>query len=167
MKSSREGTAIADVPIPLMKQIARERNTLAHGHFDQNPFDGSYDIVVKNVRASYSAERLDGLTDKADKALHALRYASAAHDSASRRAKSSANALFQLDRAIRSFNITVPLVPGDKLLFGMSFLQWPRRYGDSFVVKIFGHTFDFTQQTRADASPATVPPHENLVQNEI
>jgi hypothetical protein len=80
LKSSREGTAIADVPIPLMKQIAGERNTLAHGHFDQNPFDGSYDIVVKNVRASYSAERLDGLTEKADKALEALRHASAVHD---------------------------------------------------------------------------------------
>lgn len=80
LKSSREGTAIANVQISLMKQIAGERNTLAHGHFDQNPFDGSHDIVVKNVRASYSAERLDGLTDKADKALQALRYASAAYD---------------------------------------------------------------------------------------
>jgi hypothetical protein len=80
LKSSREGTAIADVPIPLMKQIAGERNTLAHGHFDQNPFDGSYDIVVKNVRASYSAERLDGLTEKADKALRALQCASAVYD---------------------------------------------------------------------------------------
>lgn len=80
LKSSREGKAIADVPIPLMKQIAGERNTLAHGHFDQNPFDGSYDIVVKNVRASYSAERLDGLTEKADKALQVLQHASAVYD---------------------------------------------------------------------------------------
>lgn len=80
LKSSREGAAIADVPIPLMKQVAGERNTLAHGHFDQNPFDGSYDIVVKSIRASYSAERLDGLTVMADKALQALRHASAVYD---------------------------------------------------------------------------------------
>ena len=80
LKSSREGAAIANVPITLLKQVAGERNTLAHGHFDQNPFDGSYDIVVKNVRASYSAERLDGLTVMAEKALQALRYASAAYD---------------------------------------------------------------------------------------
>jgi hypothetical protein len=80
LKSSREGAAIADVPIPQMKQVAGERNTLAHGHFDQNPFDGSYDIVVKNVRASYSVERLDGLTQMADKALQALRHASAVYD---------------------------------------------------------------------------------------
>ena len=80
LKSSQEGAAIADVPIPLMKQVAGERNTLAHGHFDQNPFDGSYDIVVKNVRASYSVERLDGLTEMADKALQALRHASAVYD---------------------------------------------------------------------------------------
>lgn len=80
LKSSREGAAIANVPITLLKQVAGERNALAHGHFDQNPFDGSYDIVVKNVRASYSAERLDGLTVMAEKALQALRYASAAYD---------------------------------------------------------------------------------------
>jgi hypothetical protein len=80
LKSSRESKAIADVPIPLMKQIAGEWNSLAHGHFDQNPFDGSYDIVVKSVRASYSAERLDGLTEKADKALQALQHASAVYD---------------------------------------------------------------------------------------
>jgi hypothetical protein len=30
LKSSREGAAIADVPIPQMKQVAGERNTLAH-----------------------------------------------------------------------------------------------------------------------------------------
>jgi hypothetical protein len=80
LKSSGEGAAIAGVPIPLMKQIAGERNTLAHGHFDQNPFDGSYDIVIKNVRASYSVESLDGLTEKADKALQALQLASAVYD---------------------------------------------------------------------------------------
>lgn len=80
LKSSREGTAISGVSIPLMKQVAGERNTLAHGHFDQNPFDGSYDIVVKNVGASYTVERLDGLTEMADKALQALRHASAVYD---------------------------------------------------------------------------------------
>ena len=63
-----------------MKEIAGERNTLAHGHFDQNPFDGSYDIVIKNVRASYSAERLAGLTEKTDTALQALQHASAVYD---------------------------------------------------------------------------------------
>ncbi|RZN20037.1 hypothetical protein [Bradyrhizobium sp. Leo121] len=80
LKSSSEGAAIANVPVTLMKQIAGERNTLAHGHFDQNPFDGSYDIVAKNVRAFYSVERLEELTANADKALEALRYASAVYD---------------------------------------------------------------------------------------
>ncbi|ABD89454.1 hypothetical protein [Rhodopseudomonas palustris] len=69
-ESSAEGAAIADVPIPLMKQIAGERNTLAHGHFNQNPFYGY--IVIKNVRASNSVERLDELTEKTDKALQAF-----------------------------------------------------------------------------------------------
>lgn len=46
----------------------------------RTPFDGSYDIVVKNVRASYSVEQLEGLTEMADKALQALRHALAVYD---------------------------------------------------------------------------------------
>ena len=46
---------------------------MAHGHFDQNPFDGSYDVVAKNVRANYPVESLDALTEKATKAWEMLR----------------------------------------------------------------------------------------------
>lgn len=77
LKSSTEGAGIKDAPIELMRQIARERNVLAHGHFDQNPFDGSYDVVAKNMRANYPVERLDALTEKAKKAWDALRYSQA------------------------------------------------------------------------------------------
>lgn len=39
LKSSTQGKVLEKVPIDLMKQLSRDRNILAHGHFDQNPFD--------------------------------------------------------------------------------------------------------------------------------
>ena len=74
LKVSTEGAGIADVPVKLMRTIAGERNILAHGHFDQNPFDGSYDVVAKNVRAQYSVERLNGLSKQATEVWTALNY---------------------------------------------------------------------------------------------
>jgi hypothetical protein len=73
LKSSVYGKGIADVPVDLIRCVANHRNKLAHGHFDQNPFSGEYDIVGKNVRATYSAEDLDCLTAKATDAWSALR----------------------------------------------------------------------------------------------
>jgi hypothetical protein len=80
LKTSTEGKVLADVPIDLMKQVAGERNILAHGHFDQNPFDGTYAVVTTKVRAEYSVERLDDLTNKAGRAWEALRYVDAHYD---------------------------------------------------------------------------------------
>lgn len=77
LKSSPEGQGIKDVSIISMREIGGERNNLAHGHFDQNPFDGSYDVVTKkNIRSSYSVEMLDQLTKKADGCWDELRYSS-------------------------------------------------------------------------------------------
>ena len=78
LKSSSEGQGIKDVTVSKMRQIAVERNKLAHGHFDQNPFDGTYDVVTKgSVRSQYSVEALDALTESATKAWDELRYADA------------------------------------------------------------------------------------------
>jgi hypothetical protein len=78
LKTSSEGGGIKDVSVQPMRDIARERNTLAHGHFDQNPFDGTYDVVTKNsIRSQYSVEALDALTEKATKAWDKLRFPSA------------------------------------------------------------------------------------------
>jgi hypothetical protein len=41
LKVSVQGNGIANVPVDLLKDIACKRNFLVHGHFDQNPFDGS------------------------------------------------------------------------------------------------------------------------------
>jgi len=77
LKYSTEGRGLTDIPITAMREVATHRNKVAHGHFDQNPFSGDYDIVVKNVRATYSAEDLDRQTVETTKAWDALRYAEA------------------------------------------------------------------------------------------
>jgi hypothetical protein len=74
LKSSLEGPVLKEVSVQLMRQIAGERNYLAHGFFDQNPFSGEYDIVGKNTRGRYSVERVDDLTAKANKVWQELRY---------------------------------------------------------------------------------------------
>jgi hypothetical protein len=73
----RTGAApiVRRISIEAMRQVAGERNRLAHGHFDQNPFDGSYDVVTRSVRASYSVETLDHLTEKANRCRDELSYA--------------------------------------------------------------------------------------------
>jgi hypothetical protein len=80
LKCSTEGSGIADILVAPMREVGGERNRLAHGHFDQNPFDGSYDIVGKNIRSFYSAEMLDRLTEKADACYHAVRLSFAQYD---------------------------------------------------------------------------------------
>lgn len=74
LKTSSEGDGISDVSIESMRELAIHRNKVAHGHFDQNPFDGSYEVVSKNVPADYPVQRLDELTADAEGLISALRY---------------------------------------------------------------------------------------------
>jgi hypothetical protein len=80
LKSSVEGKGIENVSIMAMREVAGERNKLAHGHFDQNPFDGSYDVVTRSIRSSYTVEMLDRLAAKADGCWDELRHASAYYE---------------------------------------------------------------------------------------
>jgi hypothetical protein len=51
LRYSKEGEGLKYIPVPELRQIAGERNNLAHGHFDQNPYDGTYDVVTKSTRS--------------------------------------------------------------------------------------------------------------------
>jgi hypothetical protein len=75
LKHSTEGAGLNDISGLALTNIAKERNKLAHGHFDQNPFSGDYDIVVRNVPQQYSVEKLNALTKEANDLWTALRYA--------------------------------------------------------------------------------------------
>jgi hypothetical protein len=80
LKASREGQGAASVPIDQLRAVAGHRNILAHGHFDQNPFDGSYQVVSKNIAKDYPVEMLKSLTAEVAKACEALRHAEAFYD---------------------------------------------------------------------------------------
>src|SRR5215831_6053991 len=79
LRTSHEGDGITDAPITKLREIAGHRNKVAHGHFDQNLIDGTYDVMSNNVRADYPVEKLDGLTAEAEKAIDALRFARACY----------------------------------------------------------------------------------------
>src|ERR1700731_3246157 len=67
LKTSVHGKGLSGIPIEVMREISEHRNNVAHGHFDQNPFSGEYDIVSRK-RMTYSAIDLDLQTSKATKA---------------------------------------------------------------------------------------------------
>ena len=60
-----------------LRDLAARRNDLAHGHFHQNPFDGSYKIVTGRKAFLMPVTELKGLTERAESAWNALRYADA------------------------------------------------------------------------------------------
>ena len=57
--------------------LANHRNKLAHGHFHQNPFDGSYKIVTDRRELPMQICQLVQLTERANRASNALGYAEA------------------------------------------------------------------------------------------
>ena len=70
--------AIHGVPIEEMRKIAAIRNFLAHAHFDQNPFDGTYELIPpksdkKPSERHLKEEAIRKWTQNADKAWFRLR----------------------------------------------------------------------------------------------
>lgn len=69
--------ALREVVIGELRHLAGRRNDLAHGHFHQNPFEGSYEIVTDRKAFLMPVTELKGLTERAESAWNALRYADA------------------------------------------------------------------------------------------
>jgi hypothetical protein len=72
LKHSSEGPTLSPIPILLLAELGAHRNKLAHGHFEQNPFSGDYEIIAKSAH-KYSPTDLNNLAAKANKAWDALR----------------------------------------------------------------------------------------------
>lgn len=50
------------------------RNIVAHGHFEQNPFQGEYELITRTKRHdNFSTERLNGITARLEKQAEALK----------------------------------------------------------------------------------------------
>lgn len=54
------------LPFDELRNLNRHRNALAHGHFNQNPFDGSYELVEKKQRRDYPIDVVHALADRLD-----------------------------------------------------------------------------------------------------
>ena len=63
-----------------LRDLAARRNELAHGHFHQNPFDGSYEILTNRKALPMPVthlKQLKQLTERAESAWDTLRSAEA------------------------------------------------------------------------------------------
>ncbi len=69
---SREPSTLA-LEFDQLRRINGVRNKLAHGHFDQNPFQGSYQIVVKKKNIEFPAIQVRNIAAELDKAVDTLR----------------------------------------------------------------------------------------------
>lgn len=47
-----------------LSQLNGNRNVVAHGHFEQDPFSGEYTLIGKTVYRDYSTERLNEITQR-------------------------------------------------------------------------------------------------------
>jgi hypothetical protein len=67
-------------PIPTLRSLNTDRNNLAHGHFDQNPFDGSYSIVLAKKAREYPAPQVRNLASELAKIAEWLRNTEVLYD---------------------------------------------------------------------------------------
>lgn len=56
---------LSAVDIDRLIRLNRDRNIVAHGHFEQNPFDGEYMLVdAKQRQHDFPTDRLNRITDE-------------------------------------------------------------------------------------------------------
>lgn len=65
---------LENAPIAELRELGKMRNFLAHGHFDQNPFDGSYVVKPRSGKSRYvKAESIRAYTTRAFEVIDKLR----------------------------------------------------------------------------------------------
>lgn len=71
--STAENRHLSRVPVAKLRSLHAGRNNLAHGHFDQNPFDGSYYVIQREKARDYPVSRILELADDLAKIADILR----------------------------------------------------------------------------------------------
>ena len=64
LASTTKDGQLGVIPVARLRVINADRNNLAHGHFDQNPFDGSYTLVLKEKTRDYPIQRMRALVSE-------------------------------------------------------------------------------------------------------
>jgi hypothetical protein len=73
MLATSEGGHLGATPLARLRSLNTHRNNLAHGHFDQNPFDGSYKLALNKKIGDYPTERMLTLTSELTQIAEQLR----------------------------------------------------------------------------------------------
>ncbi|UKT64299.1 hypothetical protein [Pedobacter mucosus] len=76
LRSTAEGAPLIKLPFDKLRKIHQERNDVAHGHMDQNPFDGSYQLYAdgKKVKEYYSISRIEKMAQRGSDLWDSMRY---------------------------------------------------------------------------------------------
>ena len=56
--SSTKNSELSTLPLTRLRSLNTDRNNLAHGHFDQNPFDGAYTLALAAKTRDYPVSRI-------------------------------------------------------------------------------------------------------------
>jgi uncharacterized protein YutE (UPF0331/DUF86 family) len=69
LKGIRPELRLDGVDLDELEELNRLRNIVAHGHFEQNPFQGDYELISNNkTHKEFSVERLNEITKRLDDA---------------------------------------------------------------------------------------------------
>jgi len=72
LMSGAKNSQFLTIPIAQLKLLNADRNILAHGHFDQNPYDGSYKLILRAKVRDYHVSRILALTHKLTQVIEIL-----------------------------------------------------------------------------------------------
>jgi hypothetical protein len=72
LNSSKDGLLSA-IPLERLRSLNADRNNLAHGHFHQKPFDGSYTLALQKKTRDYPMQHVLTLTPELTQIAERLR----------------------------------------------------------------------------------------------
>lgn len=74
LSSKAENRELSSLPFARLRLLNSDRNRLAHGHFDQNPFDGSYKLSLKAKAHDYPSARIAEMATELGKIADLFRF---------------------------------------------------------------------------------------------
>jgi hypothetical protein len=80
LATSPKGSRLSASPVRRLRSLNADRNNLAHGHFDQNPFDGSYAIVLAKKTRDYPVACIRALAAELTQIAELLRHTEILYD---------------------------------------------------------------------------------------
>lgn len=80
LMSDAANKPLSGLPVAKLRTLHGDRNKLAHGHFDQNPYDGSYKVIQAAKARDYPVPRIRELAAELSQIAERLRTVEFLHD---------------------------------------------------------------------------------------